>query len=80
MSNFIKLNCIDQYIAFMENTSGNTRGARADRDYFIASMRGEKFIGNVDVSRQTGRLSTFISIPVLQDERGPIIGVVMTSI
>jgi len=62
------------------STSGSTGGERADRDYFIASMSGEDFIGNVDVSRQTGRLSTFISIPVRQGAGGPIIGVVMTSI
>ncbi|MDR2543578.1 MAG: methyl-accepting chemotaxis protein, partial [Treponema sp.] len=62
------------------STSGSTGGVRDDRDYFIASMNGEDFIGNVDVSRQTGRLSTFISIPVRYRQGGQIIGVAMTSI
>ncbi|MCL2601835.1 MAG: hypothetical protein FWD91_03375, partial [Treponema sp.] len=46
------------------STSGSTGGERADRDYFRASIAGRSFISQVEVSRQTGALSLFASIPI----------------
>ena len=62
------------------STSGSTGEGRGDRGYFQASLRGEFYIGEVEQSRQTGRLATFISIPVLDGEEEPIIGVAMTAL
>jgi len=61
------------------STSGSTGGNRADREYFLASMAGQNFISQVEVSRQTGALSLFISIPVIS-RTGSIAGVAMISI
>ena len=61
------------------STSGSTGGARADRAYFRTSIAGQPFISQVEVSRQTGALSLFVSIPV-RDRAGRIFGVAMASI
>ncbi|MCL2700042.1 MAG: HAMP domain-containing protein, partial [Defluviitaleaceae bacterium] len=62
------------------STSGSTGGDRADREYFQDSMMGNFHISGVEQSRQTGRLTTFISIPVHDAENGSIIGVALTVI
>jgi serine phosphatase RsbU (regulator of sigma subunit)/HAMP domain-containing protein len=62
------------------STSGSTGGDRADREYFQDSMNGNLHISGVEVSRQTGRLTTFISIPVRDTEDNSIIGVALTVI
>ena len=62
------------------STSGSTGEHRYDRGYFQTSMRGELYIGEVELSRQTGRLATFISIPVRDGPGGDIIGVAMTAL
>ncbi|MCL2637037.1 MAG: SpoIIE family protein phosphatase [Oscillospiraceae bacterium] len=64
----------------MGSTSGSAGQERGDRDYFQASMRGEFYISEVEESRQTGRLATFVSIPVYDEDSGDIIGVAMTAI
>ncbi|MCL2601577.1 MAG: methyl-accepting chemotaxis protein, partial [Treponema sp.] len=61
------------------STSGSTGGERADRDYFRSSIAGRSFISQVEVSRQTGALSLFASIPI-RNHAGEIFGVAMTSI
>ncbi|MCL2608584.1 MAG: methyl-accepting chemotaxis protein, partial [Treponema sp.] len=61
------------------STSGSAGGDRADRDYFRASAAGRPFISQVEVSRQTGALSLFVSIPIL-NRSGEVFGVAMTSI
>jgi serine phosphatase RsbU (regulator of sigma subunit) len=58
----------------------NAAVSRADRDYFQASMRGDNFISQVETSRQTGRLVTFISIAVNEEPPGRVIGVLMASL
>jgi len=59
-------------------TSGSTGSNNSDREYFRASMRGEYYISEVEVSRSTGRLVSFISVPVFDE--GKIIGVLMASV
>jgi len=59
-------------------TSGSTGDNNSDREYFKASMRGENFISEADVSRSTGHLVSFISVPVFDE--GNVIGVIMASI
>jgi serine phosphatase RsbU (regulator of sigma subunit) len=62
------------------STSGSTGGYRGDREYFQDSMNGGFHISEVEVSRQTGRFTTFISIPVRDTEDDSIIGVALTVI
>lgn len=62
------------------STSGSTGGDRSDREYFQLSMQGEFHISGVELSRQTGRLATFISIPVRDVDDGSVIGVALTVI
>jgi HAMP domain-containing protein len=62
------------------STSGSTGGDRSDREYFQDSMKGNFHISGVELSRQTGRLATFISIPVRDPADGAIIGVALTVI
>ncbi|MDR2571114.1 MAG: SpoIIE family protein phosphatase [Oscillospiraceae bacterium] len=62
------------------STSGSTGGDRSDREYFQLSMNGEFHISEVEVSRQTGRLATFISIPIHDTDDGSIIGVALAVI
>jgi len=59
-------------------TSGSTGSNNSDREYFRASMRGENFISEVEVSRSTGRLVSFISAPVFDGEN--VIGVIMAGV
>ena len=62
------------------STSGSTGGDRSDREYFRDSMNGRMHISGVELSRQTGRLATFISIPIHATNSGVIIGVALTVI
>jgi len=62
------------------STSGSTGGDRSDREYFQDSMNGNFHISGVELSRQTGRLATFISIPVRDPADGSIIGVALAVI
>jgi len=59
-------------------TSGSTGSDNSDREYFKASMRGENYISEVEVSRSTGRIVSFISVPVFDE--GKIIGVIMAGV
>ena len=61
------------------STSGSTGGDRSDREYFQSGMKGEFHISEVEKSRQTGRLATFVSIPV-HDADNSIIGVALAVI
>jgi len=60
------------------STSGSTGGNNSDREYFKASMRGENYLSEVEVSRSTGRLVSFISVPVFDEEK--VIGVIMAGL
>jgi serine phosphatase RsbU (regulator of sigma subunit)/uncharacterized integral membrane protein len=62
----------------MAGTSGSIGSNNSDRDYFKASMRGENYISELEVSRSTGRLVSFISVPVFDGEK--IIGVIMAGV
>ncbi|MCL2718281.1 MAG: SpoIIE family protein phosphatase [Lachnospiraceae bacterium] len=62
------------------STSGSAGQVRADREYFIESLKGNSFISPVEVSRQTGRLASFVSIPIYDGKDGPIIGVMMAAL
>jgi serine phosphatase RsbU (regulator of sigma subunit) len=59
-------------------TSGSNGSDNSDREYFKAGMRGENYISEVEVSRSTGRLVSFISIPVFDGKN--VIGVVMAGV
>jgi serine phosphatase RsbU (regulator of sigma subunit) len=59
-------------------TSGSNGSNNSDREYFLASMRGENYISEVEVSRSTGRLVSFISVPVFDREK--VIGVIMAGV
>jgi len=62
------------------STSGSTGGNRGDREYFQDNMKGLFHISGVELSRQTGRLATFISIPIRDMDDGTIIGAALTVI
>ena len=62
------------------STSGSTGGDRSDREYFMESMKGNFFISEVELSRQTGRLATFISIPIRDVDSEAVIGVALAVI
>jgi serine phosphatase RsbU (regulator of sigma subunit) len=59
-------------------TSGSAGNNNSDREYFRMSMRGENYISELEVSRSTGRLVSFISVPVFDGEK--VIGVLMASV
>ena len=62
------------------STSGSTGGDRSDREYFKDNMKGLSHISGVELSRQTGRLVTFISIPIRDTDTNAIIGAALTVI
>jgi serine phosphatase RsbU (regulator of sigma subunit) len=62
------------------STSGSTGGYRGDREYFQLSMGGEFHISGVEMSRQTGRLTVFVSIPIHNTDDNEIIGVALVVI
>jgi len=62
------------------STTGSTGANRSDREYFRASMEGRNFISEVETSRATGNLVTFISVPIQDERSGRIIGVVMAAV
>jgi len=62
------------------STSGSAGGDRSDRAYFQESMKGNYFISEVELSRQTGRLATFISIPIRDVDSDAVIGVALAVI
>ncbi|MCL2123323.1 MAG: response regulator [Desulfovibrionaceae bacterium] len=64
----------------MASTSGSVGSDRSDRGYFKASMENRTFVSKVEVSRQTGRLVTFISVPVHDASASAIIGAVMAAV
>jgi serine phosphatase RsbU (regulator of sigma subunit)/HAMP domain-containing protein len=59
-------------------TSGSSGSDNSDREYFKAGMRGENYLSEVEVSRSTGRLVSFISVPVFDGEK--VIGVIMAGV
>jgi len=59
-------------------TSGSTGSNNSDREYFQAGMRGEDYISEVEVSRSTGKLVSFISVPVYDGDK--VIGVIMAGV
>jgi serine phosphatase RsbU (regulator of sigma subunit) len=59
-------------------TSGSTGSNNSDREYFKASMKGENYISEVEVSRSTGQFVSFISVPVFDEEK--VIGVIMAGV
>jgi serine phosphatase RsbU (regulator of sigma subunit) len=59
-------------------TTGSTGSNNSDREYFKASMRGENYISELEVSRSTGSLVSFISVPVFDGEK--VIGVIMAGV
>jgi serine phosphatase RsbU (regulator of sigma subunit) len=65
----------------VSSTSGSTGGYRGDRGYFLASLKGEFYISRgVEMSRQTGALTVFVSIPVRDFDENEIIGVALVVI
>jgi serine phosphatase RsbU (regulator of sigma subunit) len=74
-NNMLALNSSGIVVA---STSGGAGNDNSDRGYFKTSMRGEKYISEVEVSRSTGRLVSFISIPVFDGEK--VIGVIMAGV
>jgi len=63
------------------STSGSTGQFRGDRGYFIHNMRGEFYISRgVEMSRQTGRLTIFVSIPVYGEDEEAVIGAALVVI
>ncbi|MCL2443601.1 MAG: hypothetical protein FWD13_09100, partial [Treponema sp.] len=62
------------------STSGSTGGDRSNREYFQDNMKGLFHISGVELSRQTGRLATFISVPIRSTDDGAIIGAALTVI
>jgi len=74
-NNMLALNSSGVVVA---GTSGSTGSNNSDREYFKASMRGEKYISEVEVSRSTGQLVSFISVPVF--DNGVVIGVIMAGV
>jgi len=74
-NNILALNSSGIVVA---GTSGSTGNDNSDRGYFKASMRGENYLSEVEVSRSTGRLVSFISVPVFDGEK--VIGVIMAGV
>jgi len=74
-NNMLVLNSSGVVVA---GTSGSTGSNNSDREYFRVSMRGENYISEVEVSRSTGRLVSFISVPVFDGEK--VIGVIMAGV
>jgi len=62
------------------STTGSRGLNRSDRDYFMESMAGRNFISEVEVSRATGSIAIFISMPVFEEENGSVLGVVMATV
>jgi len=73
-NNMLALNSSGIVVA---GTSG-TGGDNSDREYFKAGMRGERYISEVEISRSTGRLVSFISVPMYDGEK--VIGVIMAGV
>jgi len=74
-NNILALNSSGIVVA---GTSGSTGSNNSDREYFKASMRGENYISELEVSRSTGNLVSFISVPVFDGDK--IIGVIMAGV
>ena len=74
-NNILALNSSGIVVA---GTSGSTGSNNSDREYFKAGMKGENYISEVEVSRSTGQLVSFISVPVF--DGGNVIGVIMAGI
>ena len=74
-NNILALNSSGIVVA---GTSGSAGSNNSDREYFKAGMRGENYISEVEVSRSTGRLVSFISVPVFDGEK--VIGVIMAGV
>jgi len=75
-NNMLALNSSGIVVA--NTTSGSMGRNNSDREYFKAGMRGEDSISEIDVSRSTGHLVSFISVPVFDGEK--VIGVIMASV
>jgi len=60
-------------------TSGSMGTDRSDREYFKESIAGRDYISEVEISRSTGSMVTFFSMPVYDTISGEIIGVVLAS-
>jgi len=74
-NNILALNSSGIVVA---GTSGSAGSNNSDREYFRASMRGENYISEVEVSRSTGNIVSFISVPVF--DGGNVIGVIMAGV
>jgi len=75
-NNMLALNSSGIVVA--NTTSGSMGRNNSDREYFKAGMRGEDYISEIEVSRSTGHLVSFISVPVFDGEKA--IGVIMASV
>jgi serine phosphatase RsbU (regulator of sigma subunit) len=62
----------------MAGTSGSNGSNNSDREYFKVSMKGENYISELETSRSTGNLVSFISVPVFDGDK--VIGVIMAGI
>jgi len=62
----------------MASTSGSKGNNNSDREYFKVGMRGENYISELEVSRSTGSLVSFISVPVFDGDK--VIGVIMAGV
>jgi len=60
------------------DSAANVGRDNSDREYFKAGMRGENYISEVEVSRSTGRMVSFVSVPVF--DGGKVIGVIMAGV
>jgi len=74
-NNILALNSSGIVVA---STSGSAGSDNSDRDYFKASMKGENYISELEVSRSTGRLVSFISVPVFEEKN--VIGVIVAGV
>jgi len=74
-NNMLALNSSGIVVA---GTSGSAGSNNSDREYFRTSMRGENYISELEVSRSTGRLVSFISVPVFDGQK--VIGVIMAGV
>jgi serine phosphatase RsbU (regulator of sigma subunit) len=74
-NNILALNSAGIVVA---GTSGSMGSNNSDREYFKAGMRGENYISELEVSRSTGSLVSFISVPVLDEKN--VIGVIVAGV
>jgi len=74
-NNILALNSSGIVVA---DTSGSTGNNNSDSEYFQAGIRGENHLSEAEISRSTGHLVSFISVPVFDSEK--VIGVIMAGL